>query len=169
VEDDWRAVQAYQADPRYLLFYDRGPPTDTDARAFVQRFLDEQAEAPRRRMQLAITPRGGGPVIGNVGLRRATADAPSGDVGYELDPDHWGRGYATEALAAVLRHGFETLALHRIHAHCVADNTASARVLEKVGMRLEGRLREAERVRGRWHDVLLYGVLRREWAAPATA
>lgn len=165
--DDWRAVQAYQCDPRYLVFYERVPPTDAEAQAFVGRFLEWQLEEPRWRMQLAVCLAGGAEPIGNVGLRRAAPGAPVADMGYELDPEFWGRGYATEAAHAVLDHGFGVLGLHRIHAHCVAENAASARVLEKLGMRLEGRLREAEQVGGRWHDVLLYGVLAREWTPRA--
>jgi [ribosomal protein S5]-alanine N-acetyltransferase len=161
--DDWRAVQAYQCDPRYLVFYGRQPPTDTEAQAFVGRFLEWQADEPRWRMQLAICRPGSAEPIGNVGLRRAAAGAPSADMGYELDPAFWGRGYATEAARALLDHGFRVLGLHRIHAHCLAENAASARVLEKLGMRLEGRLIQAERVGGRWHDVLLYGTLAHEW------
>ncbi len=59
--------------------------------------------------------------------------------------------------------GFQDLKLHRISAHCIVDNTASAHVLEKLGMRREGQLRENEWMKERWWDTLLYGILDREW------
>ena len=84
-------------------------------------------------------------------------------MGYEFNPDYWGRGYATEAAREMLRFGFEELQLHRITAGCIADNAASAHVLEKIGMKLEGRLREKEFFKGRWWDHLWYEILEQEW------
>ncbi len=80
-----------------------------------------------------------------------------------LAPDHWGHGYATEAAKAMVAYGFTTLQLHRIWAECVADNRGSARVLTKVGMQLEGRLRENEYYKGRYWDTLIFGLLVDEW------
>jgi [ribosomal protein S5]-alanine N-acetyltransferase len=162
-EDDWPAVLAYQRDPRYLRYSEWTERTEDDVRAFVQRFIDYQHESPRSKLQLAITL--DGEVIGNVGLRRATAEARVADTGYELAPDHWGRGYATEAARALLAHGFEDPGLHRVTAYCVAENTGSVRVLTKLGMQPEGRLREHEFFKDRWWDHLLFGILRREWEA----
>jgi len=64
-----------------------------------------------------------------------------------------------------LSFGFSEMQLHRIAAWCIAENTGSARVLEKLGMRQEGRLREHDYFKGRWWDVLLYGILHNEWQA----
>ena len=55
--------------------------------------------------------------------------------------------------------------MHRISSWCIADNTASARVLERLGLRQEGRLRENEHFKGRWWDTLLFGLLESEWRA----
>ena len=74
-----------------------------------------------------------------------------------------GHGYATEAAREIVRYGFVELGLHRIWSWCVADNLGSARVLEQVGMRLEGRQRDKEYYRGRCWDRLLYAVLEDEW------
>ena len=62
----------------------------------------------------------------------------------------------------MVAYGFSELGLHRISSWCIADNVASARVLEKVGFQLEGRLRENEYFKGRWWDTLLYGLLESE-------
>jgi [ribosomal protein S5]-alanine N-acetyltransferase len=160
-EDDRRAVLTYQRDPRFARFYPWAERTEADARSFVQAFLDQKGEVPRTRFQLAITL--GDELIGSAGVRVSRPGVRIGDLGFELAPAHWGQGYATEAARAMLRFGFEVLGLHRVGAHCIAENTASARVLTKLGMCQEGRLREAEFFKDRWWDHLLFGILRREW------
>jgi RimJ/RimL family protein N-acetyltransferase len=126
-------------------------------------FVDQQAEQPRRKFQLAITLPDDGRLIGNCGIRRKPDQDWEADIGYELAPEYWGRGYATEAALAVVSFGFRELELHRISSWCIADNSASARVLEKAGLRPEGRLKENEYFKGRWWDPLLYGILESEW------
>jgi RimJ/RimL family protein N-acetyltransferase len=163
--DDWPAVLAYQADPRYLRYYAWTGRTEEEARAFVQIFLDQQQAQPRTKYQLAVTLKSTCQLIGNCGIRLEAPGALEGDIGYELDPNHWSQGYATEAARAVVHFGFTQLGLHRIWSWCIADNLGSARVLEKVGMRLEGRQRDKERFKGRWWDTLLYAILEAEWRA----
>jgi ribosomal-protein-alanine N-acetyltransferase len=162
VSDDWRAVLAYQSDPRYLRYYPWTQRTAGDVQAFVQRFIDWQDEQPCTRFQFAITLRVEGRLIGSCGIRKETATAQQADLGYEIAPSHWGHGYATEAARAVLAFGFNDLELHRIQAFCLAENAASARVLEKLGMQREGRLRENRWMKGRWWDSLVYGILQHE-------
>jgi [ribosomal protein S5]-alanine N-acetyltransferase len=163
VTADWPIVLAYQRDPRYLQYYEWPDRTSGDAQRFVQLFIDQQEEQPRRKIQLAVELKASGQLIGNCGIRKASASAHEADIGYELAPDHWGHGYATEAAHAVVQFGFTELKVHRIWAWCIADNIASARVLEKLGMNLEGRLREKEYFKGRWWDTLVYGILENEW------
>lgn len=163
VESDWQAVLAYQSDPRYLRYYRWTERTPEDVRAFVGRLIGQQHEKPRLRRQLAIILPNTSQLIGNAGIRVKTAGGHEADIGYELDPRHWGHGYASEAARALVRFGFEQLRLHRISAHCLADNVASARVLEKLGMRLEGRQRDSEHFKGRYWDTLNYAILEHEW------
>lgn len=164
VADDWRAVQAYQSDPLYLRYNPWTERPEAEVRAFVQRFINHQAQNPRRKFQLAITLPESGQVIGNVGVRRKPENEWEADMGYELDPRYWGQGYATEAARAMLAFGFRELNLHRISAECRPENTASAHVLEKLGMRREGHLRENEYFKNRWWDTLVYGLLKDEWS-----
>jgi RimJ/RimL family protein N-acetyltransferase len=163
--DDWQAILAYHNDPRYLRYYPWTGRTPEQTQAFVRMFLDQQQAQPRIKFQLAVTLQQTNHLIGNCGVRLDAPGAHEGDIGYELDPDHWGRGYATEAARAIVRFGFAELGLHRIWSWCVADNVGSARVLEKLGMRLEGRQRHKERFKGRWWDRLLYAILEDEWRA----
>jgi RimJ/RimL family protein N-acetyltransferase len=162
-DDDWPAVLAYQRDPRYLRYYAWTERTESDVRAFVSMLAALKNEEPRRKFQLAITLPGDGRLIGNCGIRRKPENDFEADIGYELDPAHWGNGYATEAARAVVAFGFRELGLHRVSSWCIADNVGSAHVLEKVGLRLEGRLRDNEHFKGRWWDTLHYGMLEEEW------
>jgi len=79
-----------------------------------------------------------------------------------MRPEYWSRGIGTEAAGALIRFGFEKLGLHRIIAKCDPMNMASWRVMEKTGMRREGRLRENVKIRGEWRDSLLYSILEHE-------
>jgi ribosomal-protein-alanine N-acetyltransferase len=164
-EGDWPAVLAYQSDPRYLRYYDWTHRTEAEVRDFVRTFVGQREERPRTKFQLAITLPDDGRLIGNCGIRRKVPEVSEAEIGYELDPRYWGRGYATEAARAMLRFGFEELRLHRITAWCVSENRASARVLEKLGMRREGHLRESEWMQGRWWDTLLYAIVDQDWRA----
>ena len=165
VESDWEAVLAYQQDPLYLRYYEWTSRTAEEVRDFIQMFLDQQKQEPRIKFQFALTLKETGQLIGNCGVRRDSAEAYEGEIGYELDPTFWSRGYATEAARAVLDFGFTHMNLHRISAFCVADNMGSARVLEKLGMRQEGRLREHQYYKDRWWDTLMYAILYEEWQA----
>ncbi|CAI8038109.1 Uncharacterized N-acetyltransferase p20 [Geodia barretti] len=113
-------------------------------------FLDQQREQPRRRFQLVIARRQDDRLIGNCGIRRKPDNDWEADIGYELAHDCWGLGYATEAAGAMVDFGFLELGLHRISSWCIAENTASARVLERLGFRLEGRLRQNQYFKDQW-------------------
>ena len=164
-ESDWTAVLAYQNDPRYLRYYHWTERTAEDVQAFVQMFLSQKKERPRRNFQLAIVPKTSSQLIGNCGVRINDADLREANIGYELASHYWGKGYATEAAGGILRFGFADLGLHRIWAETIAENVGSARVLEKLGMRLEAREREKEWIKDRWHDRLIFAILDHEWQA----
>ncbi len=162
-EDDSTAVLAYQSDPRYLRYYPWERRTFQDVQRFVRTFIDWQSESPRRRFQLAVLLRESGTLIGSCGVRRKPDDDTEADIGFELSPEHWGRGYATEAATAMADFAFRGLGVRRLSSWCIAENVASARVLEKLGMSLEGRQVAAEHFKGRDWDTLLYGMPRERW------
>jgi RimJ/RimL family protein N-acetyltransferase len=103
-------------------------------------------------------------LIGTCGIRRATADAQEAELGYELHPDYWGHGYATEAAWRMLAFGFETLRLQCVWAQCLAENRASGRVLERLGMRQERCQQQPHpwMQHRRW-DHAVYTIDRAEW------
>lgn len=162
-EDDWPAVLAYWNDPRYQRFYPDLPNPERVVRDFVEMFIASQLEQPRRAWQLAVVGKDDGRLIGNCGIRVNDPELGEANIGYELNPRDWGNGYATEAATAIVRFGFEERGLHRIWAECVADNTSSARVLEKLGMRREAHFREHQYYRDRWWDTFIYAILNHEW------
>jgi RimJ/RimL family protein N-acetyltransferase len=101
-------------------------------------------------------------LIGSCGLRDIDREHLQAELGFWIGREWWGKGYAREAAAAVLRFGFESLALNRIYAHHMARNPAAGRVLEACGMRREGLLRQRVRKWGVYEDVVLYAALRDE-------
>lgn len=110
----------------------------------------------------AMTDRKTGQVVGAVGLT-IDAENESAELGYWVAKPMWGRGYATEGARAIVDFGFRHLGLNRIFAHHMLKNPASGRVMQKIGMRKEGVLREHVKKWGRFEDIAVYGVLSRDW------
>jgi ribosomal-protein-alanine N-acetyltransferase len=106
-----------------------------------------------------------GKVVGTVGVYWNSERSRRAELAYALARPLWGRGLATEAARIVIEHAFRAMGAHRVEAPCVAENRGSARVMEKLGMRLEGTRRRALFHRGRYWDVELRAILRDEWAA----
>lgn len=150
---------------RYL--YDeprtRQEVTESLARRRLMVGFDEESDA----LRLAVVLRETGTLVGDVSLRRVSREHRQGEVGFTFDPEHQGHGYATEAARAMLQFGFEDAGLHRICGRLEPRNTASARVLEKLGMRREAHLVENEYVKGEWQSELVYALLASEWASRA--
>lgn len=102
-------------------------------------------------------------MIGTCGFTSIDAPNDVGEIGYVLNPEYSGRGYATEAAACVLRFGFDVVGLHRIEAKFIKGNDASLRVMEKLGMRFEGYRKDAMRVKGQYRTIGICGVLESEY------
>ena len=106
-----------------------------------------------------------GMLIGTIGYQNLNSNHSCAEVGFTLSRPYWNKGLMTEALREVLRFGFEKLNLNRIEARCKVDNIASERVMKKCGMKLEGVMREQMFVKGEYHDLKMYSVLKREYEA----
>jgi ribosomal-protein-alanine N-acetyltransferase len=149
---DHAAVHAYASDPEVVRFMDYGPNTEAETAGFLA-----MAMAPRAgHWPLAIVRHSDEAVLGAVDLHVESEQHRRGEMGYVLARAAWGHGYATEAAAALLEFGLTEAGLHRVSATCDPANAASARVLDKIGMRREGHLHDHFRVRGEWRDRLLY-------------
>ncbi|MDO8837934.1 MAG: GNAT family protein [Parvibaculum sp.] len=162
--DDVHAYASLEEVTRHLIW---GPNTLAQSRETIRGFLDDQKQKPRVSFDLAIVLRGGKRprVIGGVGLKFADWERRTGDLGYALHPDYWGHGYAAEAAQALMEAGFRELGLQRIYATCDQRNKASARVMERLGMRREGALRQSKYIQGSWRDEYLYAILASEFFA----
>jgi ribosomal-protein-alanine N-acetyltransferase len=161
-EADTEAVHAYASDPETTQYMSWGPNTLDDTRAFVEHCCATAAAVPRVDYEWAVTVPSG-VLVGGCGIGVRGGPARQGYLGYILHRDHWGQGYATEAAAAMVAFGFEQLGLHRIWSDCVAQNRASAHVMEKCGLRREGCLRHYSIRAGSWRDHLVYSALEGEY------
>jgi [ribosomal protein S5]-alanine N-acetyltransferase len=139
----------------------------TDAEQFIA--LQREGAAEGNELIFAIHRRGDARLVGSIALREIDPDHLQAELGYWIGVPYWGQGYATEAARAVVNLGFEQLGLNRIYAHHMARNPASGRVLERIGMRCEGLLRQRVRKWGRFEDVVIYSRLRDDPASPALA
>ena len=155
---DWRAVHAYASDPAVMTYIPGGAMTEDRARAFV-------AETEGDEAAVAAVLKAEGRLIGHLPFHPWYAPRIWA-IGWVFDPRYHGRGYATEAAAALLRHGFETLGLHRVVATCQPENVASWRVMEKLGMRREAHFRKCFQVdEATWRDEYDYAILDEDWFA----
>ncbi len=159
---DFPAAHEYAADPEVVRYLDWGPNTETDTRAFIGETMRTRRQRPRTRFDLAVAVRSTDRVIGGARFWIESTQHREGSIGYTLARAAWGQGYATEVAAGLVRFGFEAHGLHRIYAIVEPENIASARVLEKVGMRREGHLRDHRYAKGRWRDSLLYAIVEGE-------
>jgi RimJ/RimL family protein N-acetyltransferase len=132
--------------------------------SMAERWLATQEDAYARGESLtfAVGERDGGALVGCVGLR-IEREHRRAELGYWMARARWSHGYGTEAAAAVLRHAFEQLGLHRVFAHHLTRNPASGRIMQKLGMRHEGTLRGHVLKWGVHEDLELYGILRDDY------
>jgi RimJ/RimL family protein N-acetyltransferase len=132
----------------------------------VSRALDRQVNQDRsQELALVAELRDSGEMVGHLTLSLGPPEHRHGEIGFMFHPDHQGRGYATEAARALIALAFETYDLHRVSGRLEVRNVASARVLEKLGMRREADLIENEWVKGEWQSEAVYALLAREWRA----
>ncbi len=163
-ERDLDAVHAMERRPDVMRYLYSEPRTRDEVRAALDRrvkmtSLDDEAAA----LRLAVVRRDSGELIGDFSLALRSRQNGQGEIGFMFHPDHQGQGYAAEAGRAVLALGFDAFDLHRVYGSCDARNTASARLMERLGMRLEGTMRETEYVKGAWSDELVFAILADEW------
>lgn len=164
---DLEAVHAYSSSLEVTRFLVWGPNTLAESKQAVRAYLNDQTELFRTNFDLAIWLKGSkrrAPLlIGAVGLKLTDRENRTGDIGYVLHPEYWGQGYVLEAAHALMAAGFNELELQRITASCDQRNKASARVMEKLGMRREGTFRRSRYIQGDWRDEYLYAILSDEF------
>lgn len=161
--DAFVAMHTHPDVPRYLYWGVRS--RDELESVLAGKIERARLERPGDAVDIAVFVRESGAFAGSVSLAWIDSEHRQGEIGFILDPAQHGNGYATEAARGVLRVAFEELGLHRVYGRLDARNTASARVLERLGMRREAQLVENEYVKGEWTDEAVYALLAREWPA----
>jgi len=159
-------VHAYYRRPDVTRFLYWDPRDREESRLALEAYADRTAiDSEGDGLILAAVPRDVGRVVGQVNLVWSSEEHRQGEIGFVFNPDYQGRGLAGEAAAVMLRLGFEDLDLHRVTGRCDARNLASARLMERLGMRREAHLVENEFVKGEWTDELVFAMLEQEWWA----
>ncbi|MCL1873300.1 MAG: GNAT family N-acetyltransferase [Clostridiales bacterium] len=111
----------------------------------------------------ALFRKDGNIFIGEAGILSFDDEANKCVIGYNLLPDFWRKGYATEISESLIEYAFAELHIERIEALALKSNTASCKVLEKSGMHLEGVLRHFTKIRGAYEDVCYYSIIRSDY------
>jgi RimJ/RimL family protein N-acetyltransferase len=164
---DAASLFAVKSDPEVTGRYGQEPHRSLDeTHAWVQRSLGdlERHEA----IVWAITLKEEGQAIGECCLWHFDPDFHYAELGYEMHPAYWHNGLMTEALSAVLTYGFVELGLHRVEADPLAANKPSQELLLKLGFKHEGTLRQRHFFHDRYHDILCFGLLKKEWTDRST-
>lgn len=151
------------ADPRVVRFLYEEPLSRAESVTHLEQRFDARLPDEGAWLNLAVEHEGA--YLGEVGLKLVSVMHRQCEVGYVFLPESAGRGYATEATAAMVALAFDELDAHRVCGRLDARNDASARLLERLGMRREALLRENEFVKGEWTDELVYAITEDEWKA----
>ena len=162
-ERDVPALLAVFGDEANLRYWAHGPLADLDA---AQTYFEGMLSGLDRRdlFQWAITEPPGDRLVGTVTLVDWDRGNRRAEVGFIVHPDAAGRGLATDAVRTALRFGVDGMDLRRVEADVDPDNAASARLLKRLGFRLEGRARDRWFTFGTWKDSLLFGLLAEDLA-----
>jgi [ribosomal protein S5]-alanine N-acetyltransferase len=163
VASDFQAVHAYSSDPRVTRYLFFGPRDEDSTADYLEGLLASQRERPRTRFELAVEEISSGRVIGACDLSFIERNVV--DLGYMLGIDSWGQGYATEIALALIDAAFFDLRAERVISTVDINNSASIRVLEKIGMRWEAVFRKHRRAKNRWWDCHLFIMPREVWEA----
>jgi RimJ/RimL family protein N-acetyltransferase len=159
---DFQAMRDLDSQPA-MHTYEREHPSEDETRQTLEESIRNQRAVPRTAFRLAITVPPLDTVRGVVKLARQWEAIREWEIGWAVHPDEWGKGNATEAAWFMLDWGFRELNIHRVVAYCHALNAASVRVMEKLGMHQDGRLRETRWLNGTWWDEFVYSILDKDW------
>ena len=161
---DFQAVHAYSSDPRVTRYLFFGPRDEDSTAEYLEGLLASQRERPRTRFELAVEEIAIGARDRRV--RPVVHRAQCGRLGLHAgQPSSWGKGYATEIALALIDAAFFDLRAERVISTVDVNNSASIRVLEKIGMRWEAVYRKHRRAKNRWWDCHLFTLPREVWEA----
>ena len=160
---DLMDIQKYASDPEVVEYMEWGPNTLEDTSRFLADVLKQGRKMPRMNYEMVILEKESNKAIGAVSLRVQSLEHKQADMGYVLNRNYWGTGIMTEAGKAMLEFAFNKLELHRVWAYARTENAASIKVLQKIGMKQEGLLREHLFYKGTWWSSYLYSCLKMDF------
>lgn len=156
--EDWEPIHVYAQDPEFSKYEPWGPNSEEDSRKFVTDMLKLAGEPHRFRFDLAITLKPEKRHIGGCSIRRECQASAVGSLGWSVNPLFQNQGYATEAARGMLEFGFGPLGMKLIYALCDIRNGASARVMEKLGMKRVGEIQGDKLIKGHLRSVYRYEI-----------
>lgn len=156
---DASAVQRLAGDKRVALAATAIPHPYPHGAAEAWIATHADAFTGMREVNFAVVLREGGDLVGAISLLDINKLHARGEVGYWTGIDYWNHGYCTEAFIRVISYAYEELGITKIGARCSAQNTASARVMEKAGLNREGLLVKHSLKHGQFDDMLVYGLV----------
>jgi len=167
-KDDAETIARWSEDTRFLRLH--------DTNAALPQSVEQVAESISKsnsgldEIQFGIRTTANDQLIGTIGLHEIEWSNRCAWLGIGIgDPAHWEKGYGTEALRLVIAYAFGELNLHRLSLTVIAHNVRAIALYERAGFVREGVFREFGERDGERYDLLLYGLLRREWRPPSAA
>jgi RimJ/RimL family protein N-acetyltransferase len=162
--NDWVALHEVESHPSVNRYQAYDPHTEQRSRELITRAQHEATCEPRVLYDLAVTRRGDDRLLGRGGFRRSGHELRIGELWCVLAPVEHGQGIVTEAARAVIDLAFDRLGMHRLFGDCDPRNMASARLMERLGMRREAHHVQNLWAKGEWCDSWVYAVLASDWA-----
>ena len=164
--DDKESIFHYRSDSDTNKYLNLIPNSVDDIAEFIAR-THPTFNVPGTWFQVVMIERSTDQLIGDIGIHFLDSDPESKqvEIGYTLNKDFQGKGYATEALTAVIDFLFHTLDKHRIAASIDPNNFSSIRLVERLGFRKEAHFIESLFFHGKWVDDIIYAILAKEWQA----
>jgi len=161
--EDAEAVFGYRSNAVVNQFQGWIPETIADVHDFIRNKVSLVIDQPDTWFQLAIIKKDNGELIGDIGIHFLESDSLQVEIGFTLDCNQHGKGFATEALTEILKFLFLKLNKHRVIASIDPRNEKSIRVVERLGMRKEAHFRKSLLINNEWVDDLVYAILKEEW------
>ena len=160
-DGDLESLHAVYSDAEVVRWLYYGPSTLEQSREKLARKIAGSELSEEHGLSAAVQLRDG-TYVGDAVLFYFSVEHKTVEIGFSFDPRHQGKGYASEAARTLVDWAFSQ-GFHRVIGRLEPRNTASARVLEKLGMRREAHLVENEWVKGEWQSELVYAILEHEW------
>ena len=162
---DAPAMYSYRSDPEVMRHQPWNPTSETEIQTFIRKNRKLRFNTANTWVQLGIYLKATNELIGDIGIHFLPLDNWQVEIGFTISPKHQGKGFATEAVKQLLNYLFNNLEKHRVIASVDPANTASIRLLERIGMRKEGHFLKSIWNGKEWADDITYAILREEWPA----